>query len=189
MNVLLSSFWACGPLGCSTSAVIPHGSQKGLRMKTEMLLLPEREALASRPFEVSSVGMGPEKPRKPHRDQTGRGASGPLLLVCIWVRPVASNVPISLCWKPLARKAAAFLCCPGYPSYASGLPTSWPVILKGNFSFIMMETLWCETCRHFFNLEVLRQLRARDWWGWKYRILIFQKHLSITYLWPVCNQN
>ena len=179
---------------CSTSGFLPLGRKGGLGMKIEpFFAFSWCAALASWLSEVFSVGANAGGPRElPSETLMGREASGLLplwLLLSLTSVSSLAHVPsLALHWKPLARRGAAFLFFPGYPSYTPGLQTSWPVIVKGDFSYIMIKTLWSETSRHFFSLEVLRQLRGRDWWGWKYIILTPQKHLCATYLWVLRNQ-
>lgn len=122
-----------------------------------------------------------------------RHQAGLLSLACISVSGTSLHLPIT---HPLhstgnlcPRNETVFLLLYGNPSYTPGLQTSWPVVVKVSFSYIMIETLWSETSRHFFNLEILRQLGAKDWWGWKYIILISQKHWPVTYFWVLCSQN
>lgn len=170
---LLVTHW--GPQGWSmwpSQHSYPLGGREAWEWRLNLsLLFPDHEALASLPSEVFSVGTEPGGPRElPSATLRGREWSGPPLLshsVCLTsVSPPACLPSWALFWKPLAWTGAAFLFFPGSPSYTPGLQPSWPVIGKGNFSHVMMETWWSETSRCIFSLQVLRQLGARDWSGW-----------------------
>lgn len=129
---------------CSKSAFIPHGSKRGLGRETETLLFPDYAALASQPSEVFPVGAEPGVTRElPSETVVGREAlSRPSnFAVHFSLSNAPPLVPLptpARHWKPLARSGTAFLSSPGHPSYSPGLQTFWPVIVKGNISYIMI---------------------------------------------------
>lgn len=105
----------------------------------------------------------------PLRDLNGKGS---IMASTLGVHSSLTNAPSPAHLPPPApdgnlwpERGTAFLFSPGYPSYTQGLQTSWSLIVEGNFSYVMTETLWSETSRQFLNLEVLGQLDTRDWRG------------------------